>query len=73
MKPIFASLEPVFIVAGISDPIKARYIGKSTNGYFFEPLNANFTQKKNGSRLIRVNGFHFASDTINGKKVMVIE
>jgi hypothetical protein len=72
MEP-FAPLENVLIVVRISDPVNARFVFQSENGYFFESLRKDGGQFKRGGKLIRVNAFHFGSDKIQGKRVIAIE
>jgi hypothetical protein len=71
--PVLADLEPVFIVVGISEPIRARYIGKSPRSYMFEGLKHNFCQRKGGGKLITVQNFRVANELLIGKRILIIE
>ena len=61
-------LEKVFIVIGISRPIPARFIGKSKDRYIFEPLKVDFTQYKNGSKIVNVKDFKVSDLRLKVKK-----
>lgn len=69
----FTDIEPVFIIAGISRPQPARYIGTSKGKFLFEPLKSNFGQCKNGSKLIFVKDFKESELKIEGKRVLIIK
>jgi hypothetical protein len=65
-------IENVFIILGISRPIPCRFIGKSKDRYIFEPLKVDFTQYKNGSKIVNVKDFKVSDLEIEGKKVLII-
>ena len=70
---MFADLENIFIISGISRPIPARFIGESKGKYFFEPLRFDFKQRKNGTKLIVVINFEVGKVQIQGKKVIILK
>jgi len=72
-QPIFTDLEHLFLVSMGDRPIHVRYAGKSPKKYLFERVNNDFGQSKRGDKLIFVQNFHFGSDRIQGKRVVVID
>lgn len=53
---------------GISRPIPCRFIGKSKDRYIFEPLKTDFTQYKNGSKIVNVKDSKVSDLEIEGKE-----
>ncbi|MFA5431992.1 MAG: hypothetical protein WC319_03860 [Candidatus Paceibacterota bacterium] len=72
MDPIFSPLQTIVIISGINRPVTARFVGKSLRNYIFERVTVDGRRYKNGN-LINIQKFHFGSDKINGKQVIVTE
>jgi hypothetical protein len=70
---IFTDLENLILVVGMSRPINVRFIGKSKQNYWFEKLRNDGLQHKGGGQMIPLQKFHFGSDKIEGKRVVVME
>jgi hypothetical protein len=67
----FTRLETVMIINKLETPIKARFIGKSPNGFLFQSLTSDFGQIKGGGKMIRVNGFRLG-EKCEGRQTVII-
>jgi hypothetical protein len=70
---IFTDLENLILVIGMSRPINIRFIGKSKQNFWFERLRNDGAQHKGGGQMIPLQKFHFGSDKIEGKRVVVMD
>ena len=65
-------LENVFLIIGVFRPKPARFVGKSKK-FTFQLLRTDFSEFKNGGKLVFVNDFKELDLRIEGKKVILIE